>query len=539
MKFISGISVSKGISIGKAKLYKRSEIEIKEEKDSVKYKEKQNILNLGIKQTKSEIEKIYESLKVNNPKEAEIFQAQLLFLEDPILLKKINSLLKEGYTVAYSIRSSFYEVAGQMEKMKNIYFKERANDIKDVLERLLRNILKKPKTSLSNLAGQVIVVAKDLAPSDTANINRKNVLGLITEKKGVTSHTAILAEAFRIPAVVGVKGALRDIKDGMEIIIDGIDGKIITEPDNEIKDEYISRKNKLEQEELELKESSKTLTFTKSGRKIEVTANIGSPEDADIALEMGADGVGLYRTEFLFLGRSSSPSEEEQFEAYKVVLEKFNNRPVIIRTLDIGGDKKIPYLNFENDLNPFLGVRGIRVCLMRKDLFRTQLRAILRASNFGKARIMYPMIAVKDEVIEANNILVEMKKELEERKILFDKNIEVGIMVEIPSAALNAEVLSDYVDFLSIGTNDLTQYTFAADRTNDNLSYLYQPLDPSILKLIEITVEATHKKGKWAGVCGELAGDIKATKILVELGVDELSMSPQKIPHVKKIIKKL
>jgi phosphotransferase system enzyme I (PtsI) len=329
------------------------------------------------------------------------------------------------------------------------------------------------------------------------------------------------------------------IKEKDELIIDGKEGLIIIDPDENTKDAYIDRKMKLEKENTELQETAKLPAITKSGKNIEVAANIGSPKDVDKSVEMGADGVGLYRTEFLFLDRTTPSTEEEQFDAYKVVLEKFGGKPVIIRTLDIGGDKQIPYLNLEKELNPFLGVRAIRLCLIRKDLFKTQLRAILKASAFGKARIMYPMIAVKEEITEANKVLEEVKKELKRKKIDFDENIEVGIMVEIPSAALNAEELSEYVDFFSIGTNDLTQYTFASDRTNENLNYLYQPLHPAVLKLIKMTVDASHKNDKWTGVCGELAGDPNAIPTLVELGVDELSMSPQKIPESKKIIREL
>lgn len=536
MKELKGIGVSKGIAVGKAKVYENQEIEIEEEKDQVPPEEKLKILKEGIEKTKKEIEKLYKNLKEKNPKEAEIFEAHILFLEDPTFLEKINAMLKEGYSVAFSIKKSFEESAKQMEQMKNEYFKERAKDIRDVSENLIRNILNKPKTSLALLPEPSIVVAQDLTPSDTASIDRKNVLGFVTEKGGVTSHTAILAEALGIPAVVGVKDALQEIKDGYELIIDGKEGLVIVEPDDETKNAYTEGKIELEKEMEELRKIALLPAATKSGKRIEVTANIGSPKDVGKALEMGADGVGLYRTEFLFLDRDSPPTEEEQFEAYKIVLEKFNGKPVIIRTLDIGGDKEISYLNLEKELNPFLGERAIRLCLIRKDLFKTQLRATLRASIYGKALIMYPMIAVKEEIIEANKVLEEVKEELREERIKFDENIEVGIMVEIPSAALNAEELAGYVDFFSIGTNDLTQYTFGADRTNETLSYLYQPLHPAILKLIKMTVDASHKKGKWTGVCGELAGDPEAIPILVNLAVDELSMSPQKIPFAKKII---
>lgn len=539
MKNLHGIGVSKGIALGKAIVYENKEIEIKEEKDGVPFEDKIKVLNSGIEKTKEEINNLYESVKKSNPKEAGIFEAHILFLEDSTILEKINSMLKEGYSVTYSVQNSFEESAKQMEQMENEYFKERAKDIRDVSDRLIRNIVNKQKVSLALLLEPSIVVVSDLTPSDTASLDRKNVLGFVTEKGGVTSHTAILAEALGIPAVVGVKDVLQEVKEKDELIIDGKEGLIIIDPDENTKDAYIDRKMKLEKENTELQETAKLPAITKSGKNIEVAANIGSPKDMDKSVEMGADGVGLYRTEFLFLDRTTPSTEEEQFDAYKVVLEKFGGKPVIIRTLDIGGDKQIPYLNLEKELNPFLGVRAIRLCLIRKDLFKTQLRAILKASAFGKARIMYPMIAVKEEIIEANKVLEEVKEELKRKKIDFDENIEVGIMVEIPSAALNAEELSEYVDFFSIGTNDLTQYTFASDRTNENLNYLYQPLHPAVLKLIKMTVDASHKNDKWTGVCGELAGDPNAIPTLVELGVDELSMSPQKIPESKKIIREL
>ncbi|MCJ7788610.1 MAG: phosphoenolpyruvate--protein phosphotransferase [Candidatus Atribacteria bacterium] len=539
MKNLHGIGVSKGIALGKAIVYENKEIKIKEEKDGVPFEDKIKVLNSGIEKTKEEINNLYKSVKKSNPKEAGIFEAHILFLEDSTILEKINSMLKEGYSVTYSVQNSFGESAKQMEQMENEYFKERAKDIRDVSDRLIRNIVNKQKVSLALLLEPSIVVVSDLTPSDTASLDRKNVLGFVTEKGGVTSHTAILAEALGIPAVVGVKNVLQEVKEKDELIIDGKEGLIIIDPDENTKDAYIDRKMKLEKENTELQEIAKLPAITKSGKNIEVAANIGSPKDMDKSVEMGADGVGLYRTEFLFLDRTTPSTEEEQFDAYKVVLEKFGGKPVIIRTLDIGGDKQIPYLNLEKELNPFLGVRAIRLCLIRKDLFKTQLRAILKASAFGKARIMYPMIAVKEEIIEANKVLEEVKEELKRKKIDFDENIEVGIMVEIPSAALNAEELSEYVDFFSIGTNDLTQYTFASDRTNENLNYLYQPLHPAVLKLIKMTVDASHKNDKWTGVCGELAGDPNAIPTLVELGVDELSMSPQKIPESKKIIREL
>jgi len=536
MKTLKGIGVSKGTAIGNAFLYRIVDLEVKLEKDDIPYEKKISLLKEAMQKTKSEITALYEGLKKDKPKEAEIFQAHILFLEDPTVLEKITSNLKDGFNLPYTVRNAFEESAQEMDKLQDDYLRERAKDVRDVSDGLLRNMLGVKKISLALLPEHSILVANDLTPSDTASLDRNNVLGFVTEKGGVTSHTAIIAEALGIPAVVGVKDATIEMNDGEELVIDGNDGMIIVEPTYDVKNDYLSKKLELEKKAFELKETAARSAITKSGKRIEVAANIGSPEDVDKALEMGADGVGLYRTEFLFLDRDKPPTEDEQFEAYKVVLEKFNGKPIIIRTLDIGGDKQIPYLNLEKELNPFLGVRAIRLCLIRKDLFKTQLRAILRASIYGKALIMYPMIAVKEEITEANKVLDEAKKDLIKENIKFDEQIKVGIMVEIPSSALNAEELVDYVDFLSIGTNDLTQYTFAADRTNENLNYLYQPLHLSVRKLIKMTVSASHAKGKWTGVCGELAGDPQAIPILIGLGVDELSMSPQKIPEAKRII---
>jgi phosphotransferase system enzyme I (PtsI) len=321
------------------------------------------------------------------------------------------------------------------------------------------------------------------------------------------------------------------------LIVDGENGIVVADPDKPTIKIFIEKKEKEEKEKVELEKIKFMKLKTKSGKEIEILANIGNPEDAETALKNGADGIGLYRTEFLFLGRENPPSEEEQFEAYKKVLEKFKDKPVIIRTLDIGGDKQIPYLNIEKELNPFLGVRAIRLCLKNTELFKTQLRAILRASIYGNPKIMYPMIAIKEEIEKANSILEEVKSELKSKGVPFKENIQVGIMVEIPSAALNAEKLAKYVDFFSIGTNDLIQYTFAADRTNEKVSYLYNPLHPALLKLVKFTIEASHKYGKKTGMCGEMAGDLKAIPQLIKMGIDELSMTPTKIPYAKKFIK--
>ena len=538
MNKLKGIGVSKGIAIGKVYLYLPHKINVDiNEKDDVPSSVKKEKFEIVKEQSKKEIQSIYERLVSSKAsKEAGIFEAQVLFIDDPTINRRVEELIDEGFSLPAAIEKAFKESAAAMEAIENEYFRERAKDIMDVANRLIHHVYGETIPNLSYLPESSVVIAKDLTPSDTASIDRDHIVGFATDLGGITSHTAILAESFGIPAVVGLKNITEQVVDGQSIIIDGENGEVIIDPDEETIKTYTNKIAQIEKEKKELESIKFLEVTTRSGKKIEVSANIGSPKDADVAIREGADGVGLFRTEFLFLNRDTAPTEEEQFEAYKTVLEKFGNKPVIIRTLDIGGDKQIPYLHLKPELNPFLGVRALRLCLIQTELFKTQLRAILRASAYGNALIMYPMVAVKEEIINANKILAEVKTELKDKNIPFDDNIKVGIMVEIPAAALNAEELVDYVDFFSIGTNDLTQYTFAADRTNENLSYLYQPLSPPVLKLIKMTVDASHKRGKWTGMCGELAGDLDAIPTLIDIGLDELSMSPQKIPYAKKLI---
>ena len=541
MKKLKGIGVSSGIAIGKVFLYIFEPIKIStEERDNIPVDVKRKILEKAIATSKKEIEILLKNLKrAKKDKEASIFEAHLLFLDDPAIKEKINDFLEQKFSLAAAVKKSFKEIAVQMETMKSEYLRERSKDIFDVSDRLLRHILNKPIPNLSSLPYPAIIVSKDLTPSDTASLDRRNTLGFVTDLGGITSHTAILAEALGIPAVVGLKGITEKVKGSETIIINGETGEVIIDPDDQTIKLFERKRELLKEREREIEKIKFLPSITKNGRKVEISANIGSPEEADFALKNGAEGIGLYRTEFLFLGKNTPPTEDEQFKAYKIVLQKFKGKPVIIRTLDLGGDKQISYLNLKKELNPFLGVRAIRLCLQRVNLFKTQLRAILRASIYGKALIMYPMIAVEEEIKKANEILNQAKQELTEEGIAFDENIKIGIMVEIPSAALNAENLINYVDFFSIGTNDLVQYTFAADRTNEALSYLYKPLNPGFLKLVKMTIDASHKKRKWTGMCGELAGDPKAIPILVKLGIDELSMTPSKIPKAKEIIRRL
>ncbi|MFA4931337.1 MAG: phosphoenolpyruvate--protein phosphotransferase [Caldisericia bacterium] len=392
------------------------------------------------------------------------------------------------------------------------------------------------KADLRALPYPAIVVARDLTPADTASIDRRNVLAFVTEQGSTTNHTAILAQTLGIPAVVGLGTALASIDEQTRLGVDGAAGTVVLDPTPEERAILEEHAHTLAAEQDHLSQYKDREAVLGSGKRIEVSANIGGPGDVATALQFGANGVGLYRTEFLFLDRDSPPTEEEQVEAYRSVLTAFGSKPVIIRTLDIGGDKRIPYLHLPPETNPYLGVRATRLGLRRPTLFKTQLRAILRASTAGTARIMYPMIAIAEEIGQANLLLQSVRDELDAEGAAYDHDLQVGIMIEIPSAALDAERLADRVDFFSIGTNDLTQYTFAADRTNRDLNYLYQPLHPAVLSLIHMTIEAAHAHAKWVGVCGELAGDPRAIPVLIAMGIDELSMSSAKIPRAKQII---
>jgi phosphotransferase system enzyme I (PtsI) len=443
---------------------------------------------------------------------------------------------REGYSTAAAVHRAYEDSAQLMDNLADAYFRERAKDIRDVGDRVVRALLGMPKADLRALPYPAIVVARDLAPADTASVDRENVLGFVTEQGSTTSHTAILAQALGLPAVVGLGAALAGVDEHARLGLDGAAGTVVLDPTPEERAALEERARALAAEQELLTQYKDKEAVLGNGKRIEVSANIGGPGDVATAMRFGADGVGLYRTEFLFLDRDSPPTEEEQVEAYRSVLAAFGSKPVIIRTIDIGGDKQIPYLHLPAEANPFLGVRATRLGLRRPTLFKTQLRAILRASTAGTARIMYPMIAVAEEIEQANLLLHSVREELDLEGTAYDHDLEVGIMVEIPSAALDAERLADRVDFFSIGTNDLTQYTFAADRTNRDLKYLYQPLHPALLSLIRMTIDAAHAHGKWVGICGELAGDPQAIPVLIAMGVDELSMSPAKIPRAKQII---
>lgn len=537
--FLKGIGIGNKISIGKVFIYEKKSIEVSEEKDQIPYEAKIEKLKELFEEVKRELDETYLEAKKLAPKEAEIFLFHKGILEDKYVLEKIKSYLRKSYSLAYSISAAFYEIRKEFENMEQELFRERAKDIEDIRERVLGKILDVKTFTLSKLPYPCIVIARDLTPSDTANLDLEKILGFVTEEGSRTSHTAILAQALGIPAVLGIKGIISQVSNEEEIIIDSEEGMVILKPSEEEKRAYLLKKEEKDKYYSELLEFKDLPAVTSKGRRIKIFANIGNEKEGELAIGMGAEGVGLFRTEFIFLNRDTPPSEEEQFEVYKKVVEIFKGKTVIIRTLDIGGDKEIPYLNLERENNPFLGVRGIRLCLFERELFKIQLRAILRAAKYGDVWIMYPMVALKREVEEANRILEETKRELEEEGKEFGKNVKVGIMVEVPSIALALEEVINMIDFVSIGSNDLIQYTFAADRTNEKLRYLYIPNHKAMVKLIENVVRVCHEFGKEVGVCGEMAGEEEFVPLLVDLGVDELSMAPSKIPLVKKRIRGL
>ncbi|KOP81890.1 phosphoenolpyruvate-protein phosphotransferase [Bacillus sp. FJAT-21945] len=540
MSFLNGIAASSGIAIAKA--YRLVEPDLSFEKKNIKDSTEEIArFQSALSASKSELEVIRDNaLKKLGTDKAAIFDAHLLVLSDPELIHPIEDKIKnEQVNAEYALKETADMFVMMFEQMENEYMKERAADIRDVTKRVLSHLLGVQIVNPSLIAEEVIIIAEDLTPSDTAQLNRQFVKGFATDIGGRTSHSAIMARSLEIPAVVGTKESTKVIQNGDLLIVDGLKGLVHINPTPEAVVEY---EKELRNHEIQKTEWAKLIhekSFTADQSFVELAANIGTPNDLEGVINNGGEGIGLYRTEFLYMGRSQLPTEEEQFESYKSVLEGMSGKPVVVRTLDIGGDKKLPYLNLPEELNPFLGFRAIRLCLEQQDMFRTQLRALLRASSYGNLKIMFPMIATLEEFREGKSILEEEKQKLVSEGEKVSDHIEVGIMVEIPSTAVLADQFAKEVDFFSIGTNDLIQYTMAADRMNERVSYLYQPYNPSILRLIKMVIDAAHQEGKWAGMCGEMAGDEMAIPLLLGLGLDEFSMSATSILKARSQIRNL
>ncbi|GAB1441001.1 phosphoenolpyruvate-protein phosphotransferase PtsI [Providencia sp.] len=537
---ISGILVSPGFAFGQALILKEDPIVVSTKKiaDDQVDKEIARFIE-GRNKSAEQLNLIKEKAEKNlGAEKAEIFEGHIMLLEDEELEQEIVSLIKGDKKTADAAAYSVIEDQAQaLESLDDEYLKERAADVRDIGKRLLKNILNIPIVDLSAIDKEVILVAADLTPSETAQLNLDKVLGFITDLGGRTSHTSIMARSLELPAIVGTSDATSKIKNGDYIVLDGVNNTIYLNPSESEIDKLKAFRDEYLQEKEELAKLKDLPAITLDGHQVEVCANIGTVRDVAGAERNGAEGVGLYRTEFLFMDRDSLPSEEEQFQAYKAVAEAMGSQAVIVRTMDIGGDKDLPYMNLPKEENPFLGWRAIRICLDRKEILHSQLRAILRASKFGKLRIMFPMVISVEEVRELKAELEMLKAQLREEGKAFDESIEVGVMVETPAAAVIARHLAKEVDFFSIGTNDLTQYTLAVDRGNELISHLYNPMSPAVLNLIKQVIDASHAEGKWTGMCGELAGDERATLLLLGMGLDEFSMSAISIPRIKKLIR--
>lgn len=533
-----GTGASPGVALGKALVIEHSELNI-EKKNIENVEAEVEKLQVAVEESKKELEQVKERAKVElGEHEAEIFEAHLLVLQDPELIDQtIAKIRDEKVNADFALNEVKEMFVSIFESMDNEYMRERAADIKDVTNRVLRHILGIKVVDLSALSEEVILIAHDLTPSDTATMNKKMVLGFLTNIGGRTSHTAIMARTLEIAAVVGLSDVTENVKDGDFIVFNGETGQVIVNPDEKVINEYRDLKSKFDEEKEALKQLIGKASITLDDRHVELAGNIGSPNDLEGLLKNDAEGVGLYRTEFLYMDKEDNfPSEEEQYEAYKAVLEGMNGKPIVIRTLDIGGDKELKYFKMDEEMNPFLGYRAIRLCLDRTDIFKTQLRALYRASVHGKLRIMFPMISSLEELLKAKAIIKEVLSEMDAEGIEYAKDVEVGMMIEIPSAAVISDILAKHVDFFSIGTNDLIQYTCAVDRMNQKISYLYNQFNPAVLRLIKMVIDNAHKEGKWVGMCGEAAGDQRMIPILLGMGLDEFSMSPISILPARKFI---
>ena len=538
---ITGIAASDGIAI--APVYLLAEPDLSFETKSIDDVASEVArVDSAVEQATSEITVIRNTAAESlGEEEAQVFDAHLMFLSDPEFVGQVKTKVEDEKVNAESalkeVSEMFIMMFSSMED--NPYMQERAADVRDVSERIMAALLGVKLPSPATISEEVIVVAHDLTPSDTAQLNKQFVKAFVTNIGGRTSHSAIMARSLEIPAIVGTGSILNSVKDGQMIIVDALEGEVITNPTADDIVEYEAKAKAYEDQKAEWAKLVDSQTTTKDGHHVELAANIGTPKDAEGAVANGAEGIGLYRTEFLYMDSADFPTEDEQYDAYKAVLEAMDGKPVIVRTMDIGGDKELPYLELPEEMNPFLGYRAIRISLDQQDMFRTQLRALLRASVHGQLRIMFPMIATLPEFREAKEILLSVKEELINEGVEVSDDIQVGIMVEIPAAAMLADQFAKEVDFFSIGTNDLIQYSMAADRMNENVSYLYQPYNPSLLRLIKNVIDASHAEGKWTGMCGEMAGDQIAAPILLGLGLDEFSMSASSVLKTRSLFSKL
>ena len=537
---ITGIPASPGIVFGKALVLKEEKIVLDTQKISENQVEAEVArFYAGREAAVEQLNSIHQrALKSLGEEKAAIFEGHLMILEDEELEEEIIDYLRSNKVNASVAASKIIDQQVEMlSEIDDEYLKERAGDIRDIGNRLIKNILGMHIVDLGDITEESILVAYDLTPSETAQLNLEKVLGFITDIGGRTSHTSIMARSLELPAIVGTNDVTARVNTGDYLILDAVNNRVYVNPTQAEIDELKTLEAKLAEEKAELAKLKDLPAVTLDGHKVDVVANIGTIRDCEGAHRNGAAGVGLYRTEFLFMDRDQLPSEEEQFIAYKEVVEAMEGRLVVLRTMDIGGDKELPYLNLPKEMNPFLGWRAIRIALDRREILRAQLRAVLRASAFGKLAVMFPMIISVEEIRELKSVLETLKAELRAEGKAFDENIQVGVMVETPSAAVNAKFLAKEVDFFSIGTNDLTQYTLAVDRGNELISHLYNPMSPSVLGLIKQVIDASHAEGKWTGMCGELAGDERATLLLLGMGLDEFSMSAISVPRIKKLIR--
>lgn len=533
-----GVAASDGIAIAPLFVLQEVSAQVIESHD-VQVGEELSRLSDAATRTKAELVNLHDvALEKMGAENAQIFEAHLQILEDPEFIGAIRSMIEtDSVNAEYALVTVSDQLVAIFENIEDEYLRQRSSDIQDISKRVLGHLQGGAASGLRDLTHSVVLAAKDLTPSDTVLLDKNLVKGFITDVGGRTSHSAIMARSLGIPAVVGLGDVVGGVEPGDVVIVNGFEGDVIVNPTEDELSAFTARMNRESEQAKGLLAFKEQPTVSADGHKVELAGNIGSPKDLEAVLDNGGEGVGLFRSEFLYMNRTTAPSEEEQFEAYREVAEGLAGRPVVIRTLDVGGDKEIPYLDLPKERNPFLGYRAIRFCLDHVDLFKTQLRAVLRASHYGNVKMMFPMISNIQEIRQAKQLVEDAKSELRSTGHPFDEQMEIGIMVEIPASAVAADLLAKEVDFFSIGTNDLIQYTMACDRMNEQIAALYQPYHPAILRLVKMVIDGAHRHGKWAGMCGEMAGDLTAVPLLLGLGLDEFSMSASSILKVRQAIR--